>query len=254
MSINSDEVNYLVYRYLQESGFLHAAFTFAHESLVARSVAADSEVPAGALLSFLQKGLQYVEVEAHLAEDGSERQCDEPFHLLAPHVCRVRALTGKGAAAAGAAAGADAAGDGAGAPPPGTELPPSDVTVLGGHTSEASAVAWNPKSDVLASGAADATARIWRTADGRGSDTPSSVLRHVAPAGGEVKSKKERSDVAALEWSPDGARLATACSDGRARVWAADGSLVATLSAHTAPISTTRWSPSGQLLLTAGCA
>lgn len=29
---------------------------------------ADSEVPAGALVAFLQKGLQYVEVETHLQE------------------------------------------------------------------------------------------------------------------------------------------------------------------------------------------
>jgi hypothetical protein len=50
MSISSDEVNVLVYRYLQESGLSHSAFAFAHESLVARSVAAEAEVPAGALL------------------------------------------------------------------------------------------------------------------------------------------------------------------------------------------------------------
>lgn len=50
------------------AGFSHSAFTFAHESLVARSVVADSEVPAGALVTFLQKGLQYVEVETHLQE------------------------------------------------------------------------------------------------------------------------------------------------------------------------------------------
>lgn len=100
MSISSDEVNYLVYRYLVESGasrrsgpdcaatldggggptaallaapplpagFTHSAFSFAHESLVARSVVSDTEVPPGALLSFLQKGLQYVEIETHLQE------------------------------------------------------------------------------------------------------------------------------------------------------------------------------------------
>ncbi len=50
------------------AGFSHSAFTFAHESLVARSVVADAEVPSGALVTFLQKGLQYVEVETHLQE------------------------------------------------------------------------------------------------------------------------------------------------------------------------------------------
>ena len=36
MSISSDEVNYLVYRYLQESGFTHAAYTFGWRSLSRR--------------------------------------------------------------------------------------------------------------------------------------------------------------------------------------------------------------------------
>ena len=114
--ISSDEVNFLVYRYLLESGFSHSAFSFAHESLVARSVVAGSEAPPGALVSFLQKGLQYVEVEAHLHEDGSERPCDEPFHLLAPHICRVKYVPrrggggawGCGVARAGAVCDADA--------------------------------------------------------------------------------------------------------------------------------------------------
>lgn len=75
------------------AGFGHSAFTFAHESLVARSVVADADVPPGALITFLQKGLQYVEIESHLQEDGAERQCDEPFHLLTPHICRLKSAS-----------------------------------------------------------------------------------------------------------------------------------------------------------------
>ena len=54
----SDEVNVLVYKYLQEAGFTHSAFTFAHESMVAKANVADAHVPPGALVAFLQKGLQ----------------------------------------------------------------------------------------------------------------------------------------------------------------------------------------------------
>lgn len=83
MSISSDEVNYLVYRYLQESGiyrqfedlsahysigFHHAAFTFGTESGVINSNINGGEVPSGSLISFLQKGLQYKEIETHLSE------------------------------------------------------------------------------------------------------------------------------------------------------------------------------------------
>ena len=66
MSISSDEVNYLVYRYLQESGFTHSAYTFGYESFVSKtSIARGVELPPGALVSFIQKGLQYLELEAH---------------------------------------------------------------------------------------------------------------------------------------------------------------------------------------------
>ncbi len=65
MAVSAEEVNFLVYRYLQESGHLHSAFTFAYESLVTKSTIATmhaSHVPPGALISFIQKGLLYLEV------------------------------------------------------------------------------------------------------------------------------------------------------------------------------------------------
>ncbi len=83
-AVSSDEVNALVYRYLLEAGFVHAAYTFGQESWAA---AAETHVPPGMLVTLLQKGLFYASVEAHLNEDGSERPCTRPFGLLAPHLC-----------------------------------------------------------------------------------------------------------------------------------------------------------------------
>ncbi|EEH54302.1 uncharacterized protein MICPUCDRAFT_20648, partial [Micromonas pusilla CCMP1545] len=81
MSISSDEVNFLVYRYLQESGFTHAAYTFGYESYVAKTtIASGTELPPGALVSFIQKGLQYLELEANLNEDGTD--VDSNFSML----------------------------------------------------------------------------------------------------------------------------------------------------------------------------
>jgi hypothetical protein len=55
-------------RYMQESGFTHSAFTFVYESMLGRSTLRSSEklIPPGALISFLQKGLQYVGIEETL--------------------------------------------------------------------------------------------------------------------------------------------------------------------------------------------
>ena len=68
MSITSDEVNFLVYRYLLESGFQHSAFTFGLESHVHQTSINGTIIPPGALISVLQKGLQYVEAELSITE------------------------------------------------------------------------------------------------------------------------------------------------------------------------------------------
>ena len=56
MSFSSDEVNFLVYRYLQESGFTHSAYTFGIESHISQSNINGALVPPAALLSIIQKG------------------------------------------------------------------------------------------------------------------------------------------------------------------------------------------------------
>jgi len=71
LHLSSDEVNYLVFRYLQESGFVHSSFTFVYESMLGRSNMRNAEraIPPGALISFLQKGLQYVGIEETLQRE-----------------------------------------------------------------------------------------------------------------------------------------------------------------------------------------
>ncbi len=68
MSITSDEVNFLVYRYLLESGFQHSAFTFGLESHIHQTSINGTIIPPGALISIIQKGLQYVEAEVSITE------------------------------------------------------------------------------------------------------------------------------------------------------------------------------------------
>eukprot|EP01121_Diplochlamys_sp_Union-15-3_P010720 TRINITY_DN3038_c0_g1_i3.p1 TRINITY_DN3038_c0_g1~~TRINITY_DN3038_c0_g1_i3.p1 ORF type:complete len:399 (+),score=70.03 TRINITY_DN3038_c0_g1_i3:89-1285(+) len=88
MSITSDEINYLIYRYLKEAGFEHSAFVFGSEGIVKKAIFAAKDVPVGTLIHVLQKGLQYLEIETHVKEDGTEIVCDEPFSLVRKHVCK----------------------------------------------------------------------------------------------------------------------------------------------------------------------
>lgn len=78
------------------------------------------------------------------------------------------------------------------------EIPSSKATVLRGHESEVFICAWNPSTDLLASGSGDSTARIWDMSDN--STSPNQlVLRHCIQKGGtEVPSNK---DVTSLDWN-----------------------------------------------------
>ncbi|KAK6237708.1 hypothetical protein QUC31_003177 [Theobroma cacao] len=66
-SITSAELNYLVFRYLQESGFTHSAFTLGYEAGINKCTIDGNLIPPGALITFVQKGLQYLEMEANLS-------------------------------------------------------------------------------------------------------------------------------------------------------------------------------------------
>ena len=54
---------------MTSAGFTHSAFTFGYESFVHKSDINSNDVPPGALVSFVQKGLQYLEMEANLANE-----------------------------------------------------------------------------------------------------------------------------------------------------------------------------------------
>lgn len=85
----SAEVNLLVYHYLKESGFLHASFSLRHEARLDDSpLSKEAIVEPDQLVRYLQKGLIYAAVEAHVQQDGSEKPCSAPFRLIGPpHVC-----------------------------------------------------------------------------------------------------------------------------------------------------------------------
>ncbi|KAL4352118.1 hypothetical protein GQ457_06G035530 [Hibiscus cannabinus] len=79
---SSVELNYLVFRYLQESGFSHSAYTLGYEAGITKGTIDGNLIPPGALITFVQKGLQYLEMEANISNNDVEM--DEDFSFLRP--------------------------------------------------------------------------------------------------------------------------------------------------------------------------
>ena len=223
------------------AGFRHSAFTFGCEAMVAKSNISGAKIPPGQLVNFIQKGIMYAELERSIAADGTDHPSTEPFSLLQSPAAEKRG--GKGASG-GASSSEPVAMDTDGG---GGELTPEEqVTTLAGHDGEVFICAWSPTSLQLASGSGDSTARIWAVPSGACGKAQTkamaapSVLQHVGADKEKVK------DVTTLDWSPDGASLATGAYDGQARIWSgAAGKLLRTLTKHKGPIFSIKWNRTG---------
>lgn len=68
MTVSLDEVNFLISRYLRESGFVHTAYVFETESMVTSSNISQTTVPPGALITILQRSLLSMEYEKKIKQ------------------------------------------------------------------------------------------------------------------------------------------------------------------------------------------
>ncbi|KAK7203882.1 WD40-repeat-containing domain protein [Myxozyma melibiosi] len=111
MSITSRELNYLIWRYMQESGLPRSTYVFQDETEAnALDASYASVTPVGLLVNVFQKGLQYMEIESTLEADGGVRPSPPVFNLFSDQVARkIDQLADE-------------------EPPEEDELPPQDVT------------------------------------------------------------------------------------------------------------------------------
>eukprot|EP01105_Mastigella_eilhardi_P005220 TRINITY_DN16980_c0_g1_i1.p1 TRINITY_DN16980_c0_g1~~TRINITY_DN16980_c0_g1_i1.p1 ORF type:complete len:556 (-),score=157.25 TRINITY_DN16980_c0_g1_i1:47-1714(-) len=268
--ISSDDINVLVYRYLHESGFAHSAFTFATECHVAAK--SHAQVPPGALVAFLQKGLFLYSVECHVKQDGTEvTDCDEHFSLVAPHKCQPRrharqqrdAAHGQpasdGAAqqpAAAAVAAASATAVAAAAAP----LPPPSQTFV----SPPSPVDDTP-APAATTDAAHATVPSVEIKTECNKDAPPATTTGAMETDGDVDIPERAvtiltghsSEVFICAWNPKRDILASGSGDSTARIWyPADKTSIVLPHSSTMTeeknqdVTTLDWSSNGLLLAT----
>jgi WD40 repeat protein len=104
---------------------------------------------------------------------------------------------------------------------------------LAGHADAVTCVAWNHRTNLIASSSCDGTVRIWS-----GAGVPQGVVKLDA---GEIRS---------VAWTGDGSRLAAAGSKGVVYVWNADGSARKSIPVSKAPVNAVAWSPDKTKLIT----
>jgi len=289
-SISADEINFLVYRYLQESGFVHSAFTFAYESLVGQTGPAAANLPPGALISFIQKGMQYANLEDMLEVDGKQKPHAEAALKAMANAQTWAQKQGRKRTSDGEIIEAKSGRNRGKAER--LIVSPENISTLKGHSAEVLACVWSPTEDFLASASADCTTCVWRfppmccgseaaglamrgllklTHDRSSAATQSSKQNGDSSSsvadGGDTVSKKRKAagddamngvasrheeSVTVVTWSPGGKHIATATSAGRVCVWVAnDGSCSCDFEDHKGPIFSLKWSPDGKYLASA---
>lgn len=247
-------------------------------------------MPSAALLSVLQKGLQYTEAEISINEDGTEQRVVESLSLIdavMPEIVQLRQnLNAQKVVQVKTEAPETNGGDGETTSSATSATTTSTTTVTTAPTTGNATTGTNnssttesmdvdqsieippSKATVLRGHESEVFICAWNPsrdllASGSGdstariwdmSDNSTSpnqlVLRHCIQKGGTEVPSNK--DVTSLDWNFDGSLLATGSYDGYARIWTTDGQIASTLGQHKGPIFALKWNKRGNYILSAG--
>ena len=220
MAISREDVNTLVWRYLSESGFDHSAFLFKSEANIEPEDPCDSQLASGALVSFLQRAILYMNLEKSVKSAKSNHS-----NTLYSNIVAVE--------------------DRFAAPGPSprhlqrtVEISPSFL--LKGHKLEVFACQWNSDGTQLVSASADGTAVLWSVHNGVAVETKT-IGSASTPKNG----------IPTVDWSRDGSYIATGSFNTTVRLYTGDGALQGVCEGHSGIVFSVRFNPSGKLLASA---
>ncbi|XP_076889584.1 WD40 repeat-containing protein HOS15-like [Bidens hawaiensis] len=286
-TITDSQLNYMVFRCLQESGFQQSALIFGYEAGIDNETIDASSVPPGALISFLQKGIEMeanlktfstlnsftvpdeaepVNAEKRIIRAAKELEntdtdninyklketfLDTSFHDTSFHDMSFHYTSFHGMSFHNTSFHGH---ESTYMPNSSTHQPHGvrsiDVLRLEGHYAEVLDCAWSPAGLVLASGSRDSTARIWSIADRTNS---TSLINRVASVRVlqhfKAKPNEETSAINTLDWNTDGRLLSTGSQDGSTRIWDIYGGRNFSLIKHTGLIYSISWSKKDEYLL-----
>lgn len=263
MSITSEELNYLIWRYFQETGSQVSALALQDET---RVLEFDKKykhlIPIGTLVNLIQKGILYTESELLVGYDGTIKEEDtkhytQDFNLAqALQVDRENCpeIVAKGRFALeqnmeervqeqdqDIPNSVQAKSDGEGIVKSLKEVMKLNRVVN---------CKWNPtESNVLACGRSDSVAKILHVDVEAQNIIKTTDLRHpFAPNSG---SGKVTNEITCLAWSPNGKEIVTGVENGELRLWNVEGSLQNIFNFHRCPVVAIEWNANATHFITA---
>lgn len=251
---------------LGDKGFVHAAFTFHQEALLNRYNVDSSQIPPGLLLSFVQRGIDFLSIEEQVTLGSSDylRDATTPdgtrslldFHRYMSNPEDYDTSNNQGADVQM------------------TEKIPTEtrekeenvrdhlnesVLYLHGHKLRVSSCKWDPQESMLASCSYDNSVRIWTIPEnfpekqvaGDRVTPRCRKIRHDILKKTPSKTMLTNSlEVTAIGWNSTGRTLATGCDDGITRLCDKNGQIKALAQNHSDTITVLKWNEGGTHFVT----
>ena len=246
------------------AGFGHTAFVFGSESSVSQTDIDGKSVPMGALLTFIQKGFQLMELEANLNEEGSDvygeyvglsardiltKDMEELKEAAQQLKIRQSAEAAQRPAAPGMEHLESTIASSIEVRKPiykaypsygnnslyGKEVATEKRSSLLGHVGAIISLSWSKSSQRLATASVDGSVQIWNL-----NHTPAESMKCAMNAG---------SCPAGIEWNLKGDLLAGMMTSGEIFVWnSLDGTIHSQIPCKNGLAVCLTWNPSGNLI------
>lgn len=234
MSVSSDEINLLIQRYFQELGYNHSAFSFGSESHIPKKKIAERNVPPGALVYLIQKGIMFSQIET-----SAEEAVNQPDELFGHELNYLRSNLKQSVEIANESNASTRrmkilrTADSSSQP---VILSYQSSFILQGHFGPVTTTAWNSDSTLLATGSCDGKVIVWNLIysdknECEISDDPTILTPET--------NEDNPSDITALSFSPDNI-LAVGTFSGLIVLYK-DGEEIYRSNKHESPVISLSW-------------
>ena len=247
MAVSLDEVNFLILKYLQESGFEHTAYVFETESFLQSTVLNKTHVPPGALITVLQRSLSYLNLQKSIQR--AKKDPNDPVHEIIEHIEKEFppiepqqqiAQTRDSDVIASSAIQHPYAQKSENSEP--VPISPSVASILTGHPQTVYCCGWCRNGEYFVTAGGDGVAIIWSIA---ASGQPTENTRIQI----KFKAQDTDHDFSSLDISSDCQLIALGCFDRCVYLFDKTGKQLSCFENHKLPIFGVKFNPSGKRLV-----